>query len=178
MEHLADRLARIPGVEAVALGGSRARGEGRRDSDWDFGLYYRDRIEADDVRALGFEGDVVEPGAWGRLVNGGAWLTVDGQRVDLLYRELGFVQHWVDEANEGRFEIDLVEGYVAGMATSCLPASSRSRRSSTGSFRDRPFRSRSAAPRRCAGTLVRHFRSPSRRRPRLAGTLLGAPGSS
>jgi hypothetical protein len=120
MEHLADRLARIPGVEAVALGGSRARGEGRRDSDWDFGLYYRDRIEADDVRALGFEGDVVEPGAWGRLVNGGAWLTVDGQRVDLLYRELGFVQHWVDEANEGRFEIDLVEGYVAGMATYVL----------------------------------------------------------
>jgi hypothetical protein len=58
------------------------------------------------VRALGFEGTVVEPGAWGRLANGGAWLTVEDQRVDLLYRDLDVVRHWIDEAEAGRYEVD------------------------------------------------------------------------
>lgn len=37
-------------------GGSRATGRARPQSDWDFGLYYRDTIDPADVRALGFEG--------------------------------------------------------------------------------------------------------------------------
>ena len=120
MEHLAERLAAVPGVVAVTLGGSRGRGDARPESDWDFGLYYRPRIDTDAIRALGFEGEVVEPGAWGRLVNGGAWLRVEGERVDLLYRDLDFVEHWVAEGDRGRFEVDHVEGYVAGMATYVL----------------------------------------------------------
>ena len=120
MEKLAERLAAIPGVVAVTLGGSRARGEERPDSDWDFGLYYEGKLRAEDVRALGFPGEVVEPGEWGRLVNGGAWLEVDGVRVDLLYRDLRFVEKWVDEASAGRFEVDRVGGFVAGMATYVL----------------------------------------------------------
>ena len=120
MEHLAARLAQIPGVEAVALGGSRASGAAGPDSDWDFGLYYRGQIRADDLRALGFEGTVVDPGEWGRLMNGGAWLTVDGRRVDLLYRDLDVVGHWTREAEAGRYERDHVEGYVAGMPTYVL----------------------------------------------------------
>lgn len=31
----------ITGAEAVGLGGSRARGDHRADSDWDFAVYYR-----------------------------------------------------------------------------------------------------------------------------------------
>ena len=120
MEHLAERLAAVPGVVAVTLGGSRARGDARPESDWDFGLYYRGEIGVDAVRAFGLEGEIVEPGAWGRLVNGGAWLRVDGERVDLLYRDLDVVEHWVAEADAGRFEVDHVEGYVAGMATYVL----------------------------------------------------------
>ena len=120
MRELAERLRGIPGVVAVTLGGSRATGTAREESDWDFGLYYRGRISADDVRALGFEGEVVEPGEWGRLVNGGAALTVEGQRVDLLYRDLEVVEHWRAEAEAGRYEVDRVEGYVAGMATYVL----------------------------------------------------------
>jgi predicted nucleotidyltransferase len=54
MEHLAGRLAAIPGVVAVTLGGSRARGTARADSDWDFGLYYRGSIDPADVRSLGW----------------------------------------------------------------------------------------------------------------------------
>jgi predicted nucleotidyltransferase len=44
MEWLAERLATIRGVVAVTLRGSRAQGTERADSDWDFGLYYRDLI--------------------------------------------------------------------------------------------------------------------------------------
>jgi hypothetical protein len=54
-------------------------------------------------------------------VNGGAWLTVEGQRVDLLYRDLDVVRRWLDEADAGRYEVDRVEGYLAGMATYVLP---------------------------------------------------------
>lgn len=120
MERIAERLARVPGVVAVGLGGSRASGRARPDSDWDFGLYYRGSIDTDAVRALGYPGTVVEPGDWGRLVNGGAWLTVDGVRVDLLYRNLDEVEHWWAEAREGRYVRDHVEGYVAGMASYVL----------------------------------------------------------
>jgi len=38
---VADRLAGLPGVRAVTLGGSRAAETHRPDSDWDFAVYYR-----------------------------------------------------------------------------------------------------------------------------------------
>jgi hypothetical protein len=120
VEFLADRLRQIPGVIAVTLGGSRATGAHQADSDWDFGLYYRGSIDVSAIRSLGYAGTVVEPGKWGRLINGGAWLFVDGQRVDLLYREISTVEHWTREAEAGRFERDHVEGYVAGMTTYVL----------------------------------------------------------
>jgi predicted nucleotidyltransferase len=117
MRHLAERLRGIPGVVAVTLGGSQATGTAHADSDWDFGLYYREAIGAADIRALGFEGEVVQPGGWGRLPNGGARLTIEGERVDLLYRDLGVVEHWLSEAEAGRYEVD---GVDAGMATYVL----------------------------------------------------------
>ena len=105
---------------AVTLGGSRATGTATADSDWDFGLYYRGRIDTDAIRALGWTGRVFEPGDWGRLVNGGAWLEVDGERVDLIYRDLDEVEHWTSEAETGRFEVQREVGYVAGIATYVL----------------------------------------------------------
>lgn len=119
-ERLAARLAEIPGVVAVTLGGSRATGTHRVDSDWDFGLYYRGTIDPDDVRSLGWAGQVFGPGDWGRLVNGGAWLQVDGQAVDLVYRDLDDVLRWTAAAEQGRFEIQREVGYVAGIATYVL----------------------------------------------------------
>jgi predicted nucleotidyltransferase len=120
MRHLADDLRRIPGVVAVSLGGSRASGRATASSDWDVGLYYRGDLDTDAIRGLGWSGRVFEPGEWGRVVNGGAWLEVDGEKVDLIYRDLDEVERWTAEAEHGRFEIEPVVGYVAGIATYVL----------------------------------------------------------
>src|SRR5437667_418154 len=62
MEWLAERLAGLEGVVAVALGGSRAQGTHGTDSDWDFGLYCRGTIDPEAIRALGYSGEVALPG--------------------------------------------------------------------------------------------------------------------
>jgi hypothetical protein len=51
VRELAQRLIELPGVVAVTLGGSRAGGGIHHESGCDFGLYCRDTIRADDVRA-------------------------------------------------------------------------------------------------------------------------------
>ena len=45
LAHVAARLGDLPTVRAVTLGGSRAEGTNRPDSDWDFSLYYRGRFD-------------------------------------------------------------------------------------------------------------------------------------
>ena len=120
MEYLAERLAAIPGVVAVTLGGSRATGTAVEGSDWDFGLYYRGGLDPADIIALGWPGRVFAPGEWGTIVNGGAWLTVDGAKVDLIYRDLDEVLRWTTAARDGRFEIRREVGCVAGIATYIL----------------------------------------------------------
>jgi hypothetical protein len=120
VEHLAGQLARIPGVVAVTLGGSRATNTAVEGSDWDFGLYYGGGLNPADVIALGWQGRVFAPGEWGRIMNGGAWLMVDGTMVDLIYRDLDEVLRWTAAAEEGLFEIQREVGYVAGIATYVL----------------------------------------------------------
>jgi hypothetical protein len=117
LDVIVPRLVTLPGVVAVVLGGSRARGTDRPDSDWDIGLYYRGGFDAGLIAGLGFPGHVAQPGEWGRIVNGGAWLSVDGEAVDVLLRDLDRVEHWWADAKEGRFEIDNVEGHIAGLPT-------------------------------------------------------------
>ncbi|MEV4617773.1 nucleotidyltransferase domain-containing protein [Asanoa sp. NPDC049573] len=116
--HIADRLAGLPAVRAVALGGSRAAGTHRPDSDWDFAVYYRGPFDPADLRALGWPGEVSELGGWGGGVfNGGAWLTVDGRRVDVHYRDLADVEHHLAEARAGRFRIENLLFHLAGVPT-------------------------------------------------------------
>jgi hypothetical protein len=120
VEFIADRLAAIPGVVAVTLGGSRATNTAVEDSDWDFGLYYRGRLDPAHIEALGWPGRVFAPGEWGKVINGGAWLTIGGTKVDLIYRDLDEVLHWTAAAEDGQFEIHRQIGYVAGIATYVL----------------------------------------------------------
>ncbi|MEU6772861.1 nucleotidyltransferase domain-containing protein [Streptomyces sp. NPDC046759] len=111
-----ERLASLPTVEAVALGGSRAQGTHRPDSDWDLAVYYRGAFDPDDLRALGWPGQVSEIGGWGGGVfNGGAWLTIDGRRVDVHYRDLDVVEHELAEAEEGRFRVEPLLFHLAGI---------------------------------------------------------------
>lgn len=114
--HVADRLAALPAVSAVTLGGSRAQGLHTAGSDWDLAVYYRGPFDPARLRALGWEGEVGELGAWGGGVfNGGAWLTIDGRHVDVHYRDLDVVEHELAEARAGRFHWEPLMFHLAGI---------------------------------------------------------------
>jgi predicted nucleotidyltransferase len=116
LTHVVDRLTALPGVRAVALGGSRATGTHSPDSDWDFAIYYRDSFDPADLRAVGWPGEVCEIGDWGGGVfNGGAWLEIDGRRVDVHYRDLDVVTREMAEAEEGRFGWEPLMFHLAGI---------------------------------------------------------------
>ena len=110
---LVGRLASIDGVAAVVLGGSHARGRARADSDVDLGVLYAEgrRFSIEAIRGLARAVDdatapvVSDFHEWGPWVNGGAWLTVRGQRVDLLYRSLEQLERVIADAEAGRYEI-------------------------------------------------------------------------
>ncbi|HUY38297.1 MAG TPA: nucleotidyltransferase domain-containing protein [Candidatus Binataceae bacterium] len=104
------RVARVAGIEAIVLGGSRARGTADAHSDIDLGLYYNSRqpfrlIDLERAaRSLddrGAHGLVTALGAWGPGVNGGGWLRIDGRHVDFLYRDLAAVRTGIDECRAG-----------------------------------------------------------------------------
>jgi predicted nucleotidyltransferase len=113
VDSLAARLGEIPGVAAVVLGGSFARGFATADSDIDLGVLYREAapFAVERVRALAAEVDdsrapvVTDFWVWGPWVNGGAWLTVRGQRVDFLYRSVEQLERVIADAHAGRFEL-------------------------------------------------------------------------
>ncbi|MEV4359263.1 nucleotidyltransferase domain-containing protein [Nonomuraea sp. NPDC049625] len=116
---IAARLVEVRGVVAVVLGGSRARGTHRPDSDIDLGLYYRGPLDVAALRALarevtGESTEVTEPGGWGPWVDGGGWLTVDGLRVDWIYRDLDRVHRVWDDCRQGRYEIGFQPGHPLG----------------------------------------------------------------
>lgn len=134
---LAERLGAIPGVRAVVLGGSHARGRARPGSDIDLGVLYSDAapFSIDRVRALA---DAVNdtPGPvvsgfhdWGPWVNGGAWLTIGGQRVDFLYRSVERLERVIADAEAGRYELDYAQqppfgffsGTYLGEVAACIP---------------------------------------------------------
>jgi len=102
------------------LGGSRAEGTHRPDSDWDLGLYYRasgPRFDPATLRGLGHPGYVSRLGEWGPIVHGGAWLTIGDTAVDVLFRDLDEVEGWIADANAGRFDVLTQNGYVVGAPT-------------------------------------------------------------
>lgn len=117
---LVSELEPVPGLVAIALGGSHAVGAERPDSDVDLGLYYRESeplgIGAIREVAARFDGDaaVTELWEWGRWVNGGAWLQTEAGRVDLLYRSLEHVERVIARAHEGLREWDYAQQPVYG----------------------------------------------------------------
>lgn len=114
---LAERLGAISGIKAVVLGGSHARGCAKPESDIDLGLLYSEAapFSIQQVRELAEAvNDTASPVVtdfygWGRWVNGGAWLTIGGQRVDFIYRSLEHLERVITEAEAGRCELDYAQ---------------------------------------------------------------------
>lgn len=117
---MADDLARVAGVAAVTLGGSRARGAHRPDSDVDLGVYYRaDALDVAQLQALALhwsseDAPLAAPGGWGPWVDGGAWLRVDGVAVDWILRDVDRVAEQCRRAHEGRFAFHPQPGHPLG----------------------------------------------------------------
>lgn len=123
VRYAADTLAAVPTVKAVTLGGSRAQGTARADSDWDIGIYYRGDFDPQAVRDIGWHGEVSDVGGWGGGVfNGGAWLHIDGRKVDVHYRDLDVVEAIAEQAQRGDFGIEPLIFHLAGIPTYLLLA--------------------------------------------------------
>ena len=119
LNEIADRLVAVRGVVGVVLGGSRARGTHRPDSDYDLGLYYRGGLDVASLRRLADEvgdepAELTEPGGWGPWVDGGGWLTIEGQRVDWIYRDLDRVRAVWRQCQAGTYEIGFQVGHPLG----------------------------------------------------------------
>ena len=107
VQNIVDKLTALNGLQAIVLGGSWASGTQRPDSNIDLGLYYAEDHPLDiaHVRRIASElhdvpnAIVTDLGEWGRWVNGGAWLTIQGQRVDFLYRNINFVASIIDDSD-------------------------------------------------------------------------------
>jgi predicted nucleotidyltransferase len=134
---LAKQLGAIRGIRAVVLGGSHARGRAQAGSDIDLGILYSEAAPFS-IASLRKLAEVVNdsPGPvvtsfyeWGPWINGGAWLTIGGQRVDFLYRSLEHLERVIAEAEAGRYELDYAQqppfgffsGTYLGDVAVCVP---------------------------------------------------------
>ncbi len=114
LQKIIEQLKPVYGLRAIVLGGSYASGSQRPDSDIDIGLYYYEgqSLDTEHIRAIASQLNdtpdptVTELGGWGTWVNGGAWLTIGGQRVDFLYRNIDFVSSTIDDCLVGKFRSD------------------------------------------------------------------------
>ena len=124
---LAERLRHVGGVQAVVLGGSRARGTAQADSDYDIGLYF-DTAAGFDLNALNVVARDVDDehrealctpvGGWGTWVVGGGWLRISGGAVDFIYRELPVVRTFVADCLAGRIVVGYQPGHPFGFVSS------------------------------------------------------------
>jgi predicted nucleotidyltransferase len=126
LECVAPVLAAVPGVVAIALGGSRARGNAHAASDYDLGLYFSESAGLDVARLLTAVqrlvddprvAAVTEVGGWGPWIVGGGWLTIAGQKVDLLYRPIEAVEKVIRDCRNGRITMDYQPGHPHGFCS-------------------------------------------------------------
>jgi hypothetical protein len=129
IERLLDAIAAVPGLRAVVLGGSRARGTAIPNSDYDIGLYYAASHPLDTTALLEAIRPVVDDpahaavtgiGAWGPWINGGAWLSIDRHKVDLLYRDLDQVGAAIAQCRAGQIGMHYQPGHPHGFCSAHL----------------------------------------------------------
>jgi Nucleotidyltransferase domain len=126
LQRIVPALAEVPGVAAIALGGSRARGTATETSDYDIGLYYSAERPLDTDRLLQAvrtfadtpEAAQVTPiGGWGPWIVGGGWLSVAGTKVDLLYRSIEAIADVIDKCRAGEIDIHYQPGHPHGFCS-------------------------------------------------------------
>jgi len=124
---IVERLKTVQGIDAIVLGGSRARNAHTESSDIDLGIYYQPSMPMD-LAALEHvareiddehrENLVTGVGGWGPWINGGGWLKVDGVSVDFIYRDLDKVSHIIDDCCAGQIQTVYQPGHPFGFVTS------------------------------------------------------------
>lgn len=127
IHRVVDRLQSISGIVAIALGGSRARGNHTQKSDVDLGIYYQpenppDLIALNDLASEldeNHRANLITPiGEWGKWINGGGWLKIEGVPVDFLFRDLAQVSDVIDSCHAGQITIDYQPGHPHGFVSS------------------------------------------------------------
>jgi Polymerase beta, Nucleotidyltransferase len=126
------RLSKVESVVAVVLGGSHARGDAKPNSDIDLAMYYHPEnpLNIAQLRALADELEGADPtlklyedrgptelGGWGPFINGGAWLEIQGQRMDWLYSNISEVQQAISDAVAGKSVLHHRPGHPHGFHT-------------------------------------------------------------
>lgn len=123
ISNIVDHLMEVDGVQALVLGGSRARGTENPNSDIDIGIYYKgDKgLDIDRLRQIASALDdehrdnlLTEIGGWGPWINGGGWLMVNQIPVDFLYRDLDKVSQVMEQCSAGDITIDYQPGHPHG----------------------------------------------------------------
>jgi len=131
IESIVERACLTPGAQAIVLGGSRARGTHQPTSDVDLCFYYEPESPLDlnqlSRLAAGLDdthrADILTPiGGWGPWINGGGWLTVGGQPVDFLYRDLSQVRAVIADCRAGQVQVAYQPGHPHAFVSSIYMA--------------------------------------------------------
>src|SRR6185312_2204097 len=126
LARIVPRLAEVPGIAGIVLGGSRARGTATAASDYDIGLYYGPHEPLDTARLLEIAKDLIDDpaaaaitpvGGWGPRIVGGGWLKVGGRKVDLLYRGVEPVRAVISACRAGQVYMDYQPGHPHGFCS-------------------------------------------------------------
>jgi hypothetical protein len=126
LTRIVPRLAQVSGVVGVVLGGSRARDVANPASDYDIGLYYGpdDPLDTEGLLIVAKElvddadaAAVTAVGGWGPRIVGGAWLTIEGCKVDLLYRGIDPVRAVISDCHAGRVSMNYQAGHPHGFCS-------------------------------------------------------------
>jgi hypothetical protein len=95
-------------------------------SDYDLGLYFGPSGSLDTKQLLNVVRDLVDDpalaavtpvGGWGPRIVGGGWLSIEGQKVELLYRGIEPVSTVIADCRAGRISMDYQPGHPHGFSS-------------------------------------------------------------